>query len=234
MNSIQINSYTLRQVINGKVISFHKIECTHEDYKALCFLLMFPKENEIVKRCDLITIMGKNNETQEKFYFNKLALNTSVDNETIIYKTLQNRVYNGIRFDTIYLLNWICDVPMKNQIKQGRDFEEYITNMYKNLGYTVVKNYEKEKEDEGIDIIAHTKDEVLLIQCKNWTVPLVTQKELKEFLGSCYIFFYKYSNYRKYKKVRRVFISSAQEVSQNANKLIKDIYPFLEYKYVKF
>lgn len=229
----EINKYTIRQVINGKVIFFKKIYSTYDDYVVFKSMLLLPKEDEFIKKCSLLKVMGQDKRTGAKLYFSNFALNTDVvPDEKVLFELLKGRVYNGVSFEKIYIFGWRDEI-LKNYLKKGRDFEEYTVRHYIRQGYNITKNFLKGKNDEGIDIIAFRGEELVLIQCKNWEIPLITQKDLKEFLGSCYIFLYKYTQYRKM-KVRRIFVSSSLEMSESADRLINSIFPFLELQVLPF
>lgn len=233
IQSTKINKYTIRQVINGKVIFFKDIYSTYNDYLVFKSMLLHPKEDEFIKECSLLKIMGQDKQTGAKIYFFNFALNTNVvPNEKVLFARLKGRVYNGVSFEKIHILGW-RDKLLKNYLRKGRDFEEYTVQHYIKQKYNITKNFLKGKNDEGIDIIAFKGEELLLIQCKNWEIPLITQKELKEFLGSCYIFLYKYAQYRKM-KVRRIFVSSSLDISESADRLINSISPFLELQILPF
>lgn len=71
-----INKYIIRQVINGKVIFYQQLLCTSEDFEALKSIFLLPKKDEIIEKCDTMTIMGKD-KTGLKLYFSNFALNTN-------------------------------------------------------------------------------------------------------------------------------------------------------------
>lgn len=63
----------------------------------------------------------------------------------------------------------------------GFDFEAYITNVYKALGYNACKT--PDSGDFGADVIAKKGNEVIAIQCKRYNSP-VGIKAVQEVVGS--------------------------------------------------
>ena len=220
-----VKTYKIRQYINGKLTSFIKVSCTYEDYKALKSLIFFPKDGEIVDyECIFYKFYIFDDTSKKKKFF---SFFTSSDISTKhISKVLSKRMYDGIKVDYIgfFLVDW--RIP-KNYIRQGRQLEEKTSKALISQGYEIINHYEKSTDDEGIDIIANKGDITLLVQCKNWNIPQITQKELKEFLGSCYLFLYKNKEYRK-RKIRRVFVTKDNDYSSSAKKLLSEYYPFIE------
>ena len=232
---METKKWYIKQVINGITYFNQSFTATKEDYEAFKSLLLLPNEDEIIDYpVKLVkTIMIKNEKTGIKTFLFKSVLKKGL-NENNIKNTLQNRTFNNIKGDIIGIYNMYLDYKLPNIIKQGREFEEYVSEHYQKQNYEVIKNYLKEKQDSGIDIIAKKGDELLLIQCKNWEKEIISHKEIKEFLGNCYLFLYKNLEYRKYKKVRRIYVISQSRLDKSANYLFKRYYPFVEYKQINF
>jgi restriction system protein len=73
--------------------------------------------------------------------------------------------------------------------QKGDRYEAKIGESLEIAGYKVIyRGLELGKKDEGIDLIAENKNEIILIQCKNWKENEVTHKEIKEFLWNCHAF----------------------------------------------
>jgi len=171
--------------------------------------------------------------SHKSFYFSNIV--TKNDFSTKDFRQIVvGRKYNDILVSKVVFYNVILDFTPPNIIKQGKEFEYYVSDYFKIQGYEVINNFEKEKNDEGIDIIAKKDDELLLIQCKNWEIPVISHKEIKEFLGNCYLFLYNYVEYRKFKRVRRLYITSQSNLDKSARYLLKDNYPFVEYIQIPF
>lgn len=58
---------------------------------------------------------------------------------------------------------------IETRAKLGQEYEKYIGRYYRRQGYNINYNgIKKGFDDEGIDIICTKKEEILVIQCKNW------------------------------------------------------------------
>ena len=71
---------------------------------------------------------------------------------------------------------------LKNE-ENGKKFEMLTGKKFEELGYEVIYNgLEKGKLDQGIDLICYKENEILLIQCKNYTKSnSITHKDIKIF-----------------------------------------------------
>lgn len=117
---------------------------------------------------------------------------------------------------------------LKSKIK-GEEYEKLISEHYRKQGYKVIENGKIQgKKDGGIDIIAKKKNELILIQCKNWRKDgayKITHNDLKTFLGNCTPYT---ENIDKNKiKVERLFITSADILDSSAKAYLSEM------KYVK-
>lgn len=98
----------------------------------------------------------------------------------------------------------------KANIIKGRNFEEQIVKLLEDKhNYQVIKNYENGVKDEGIDIIAKSKNEILLIQCKNWNCDFIKEIELHKFLLNAQKFKEKYFKDDK-REIKNLFITSKE------------------------
>lgn len=90
----------------------------------------------------------------------------------------------------------------------GRIYERYVGYLYERQGYSVeyvgiFKGY----EDLGRDLICSKGNEIIVIQCKNWSqFKTIYEKHIFQFFGT--VFQYKDEN--KDKKVRGVFYSTTK------------------------
>jgi len=229
----KVKQWSIKQVINGVVYFNQSFMATKEDYLAFKNLLLLPSDNTFIeeKIRFVKSINFKNYSTHEVIKFRNCAFDINFDCKNL--SILKGRIYDNVKVDDIgcYLIKWITP---KNIIKQGKNFEYYVSNYFKTQGYFVINNFEKEKNDEGIDIIAKKDNELLLIQCKNWEIPVISHKEIKEFLGNCYLFLYNHIEYRKFKKVRRIYITSQSNLDMSAKYLLKNNYPFVEHLQISF
>lgn len=121
----------------------------------------------------------------------------------------------------------------KKNTEKGIKYEIYIKEIYKKQGYKVyMKGINEGKEDEGIDIICWKKEEVLLIQCKNWKTP-IRQKDLRAFIGDCLVYINKNKDKIKDRKIRKLFITSSEENRKNVEKFIKENKEEIEFYNIK-
>ncbi|TLS99565.1 restriction endonuclease [Aliarcobacter cibarius] len=119
----------------------------------------------------------------------------------------------------------------KKKKNYGNKYEEFISNKYLDLGYEV-KNIgiKKSFDDGGIDIIARKDNNIILVQCKNWSMSnnyKINQKDLRAFVGDCFL-------YLKDKNLVETKVSYHYIVSHE-NILTKSAEIFLEQnKFIKF
>ena len=229
---METKKWYIKQLINGITYFNQSFTATKEDYEAFKSLLLLPNEDEIIDFDIYVLNAGIENNNHLKFYFKNLVLKPNLT-ELDYHNLVKNRIYNNIFVEISYIYS-MKKISPQNIIKQGREFEEYVSKHYQKQNYEVIKNYLKEKKDNGIDIIAKKDNELLLIQCKNWEKEIISHKEIKEFLGNCYLFLYKNLEYRKYKKVRRIYVISQSRLDKSAEYLFKEYYPFVEYKKMEF
>jgi len=121
---------------------------------------------------------------------------------------------------------------IKKNIQKGKEFELKVGKYYENLGYIVSYNgIGRKLKDEGIDIIAKNKNEILLIQCKNWTgSKKITQKELRTFIGDSQVYIEK--NNFKNKNIKRIFAMPKANIDKSAQYYLEENYKILEYKII--
>ena len=221
--------YKIRQFINGKTVTFNSIYCDYKTYKKIIDFILMPDNNELVEKYRIYKFAIKS-ENHEKIYFT-FAFSPDKTSKDVLkfFKSLEINNIVPVKAYIFYGRIIQAKMPFKGQL-----FEKYVADFYENQGYKVIRNYEKQKKDDGIDVIAIKNDNLLVIQCKNWYVNYVSHKDLKEFLGNCYLFFYKNADFRKY-KVNRIFaITKDTALSKSAQFLVKDSYPFLMIKVFNF
>ena len=102
----------------------------------------------------------------------------------------------------------------------GRIYERYVGYIYEEKGYDV--NYVgifKGYEDLGRDLICTKKNEIVVIQCKNWSkFKTIYEKHIFQFFGT--VFQYKDEN--KDKKVSAVFYTTTK-LSDLARRFAKEL-----------
>ena len=124
---------------------------------------------------------------------------------------------------------------MEEILKKGHDFERYVAEHYKSIGYEVLLNgIIHGKKDNGIDIICNKNNELILIQCKNWkenSKYKVTHLILKAFIGCCSE--YTSKNQILNKKVEFHFVTSNNILDTSAKKYLAES-TRLKYKMLPF
>jgi len=100
----------------------------------------------------------------------------------------------------------------KQKIEKGDLFEKLVSEYYINKGYTIKKNGTKRFKDEGIDIIAKKENKTLLIQCKDWATWKYSEKQFKQFLGSCQAYSKKYNLIEK--ETKNIFVISKNNITK--------------------
>lgn len=219
-------NYKIRQYVNGSFISLTDITCSKNDYDSLLSIMLMPQAEEIVDEYNLFHFLIKDKKTNQKIYF-KIALSKTTS-DLDVFNAIKGKIFNGVKVDVVILTSFER-MEASNIIKQGLDFENHVSDYYQSQGYEVINNFEKGRYDEGIGIILIKDDELQLIQCKNWEIHSIRHNEIKEFLGNCYLFLYKNIEYRKYTKVKRIYVTSQSILDTSAKLLIKNYYPFVEY-----
>ena len=69
----------------------------------------------------------------------------------------------------IQLIKAIQEFTPKSNIEKGEEYEAYIAEHYRRMGYFVWEHgKEKGRLDQGIDLIVKKDKEIIFIQCKNW------------------------------------------------------------------
>lgn len=117
--------------------------------------------------------------------------------------------------------------------QKGDNYEFQIGKSYKRKGYKIHYNgINKGVADGGIDIVAHKGDETILIQCKNWEHSQVKQEHLRIFLGDCTAYIERNQNYLAKRKIRRVFITSCQNIDYGVERFVAE--NNIEYKIVPY
>ncbi len=96
----------------------------------------------------------------------------------------------------------------KSKLMIGKIYERYVGYLYENKGYhTEYKGILDNYEDLGRDLICRKGDEVIVIQCKNWShFKTIHEKHIFQFFGTVF----KFKDENPGKKVRAIFYTSTQ------------------------
>lgn len=109
----------------------------------------------------------------------------------------------------------------------GRIYERYVGYLYEQQGYEVeYTGIFHGYEDLGRDLICAKGNEIIVIQCKNWSqFKTIYEKHIFQFFGT--VFQYRDQNPRK--KVRAIFYTTT-ELSDLARRFARELYIELEEK----
>lgn len=109
----------------------------------------------------------------------------------------------------------------------GRIYERYVGYLYEQQGYKVeYTGIFHGYEDLGRDLICANKNEIIVIQCKNWSqFKTIYEKHIFQFFGT--VFQYRDQNPRK--KVRAIFYTTT-ELSELARRFAHELNIELEEK----
>ena len=117
-----------------------------------------------------------------------------------------------------------------NKKQKGNSYEAFVGKYFEDKNYIVKYNgFENGMEDNSIDLIAINRNEIILIQCKNWSLDWVkknkryiTQKDIKSFIGDTFEFLNKYKIYNEWPEVKRLFVVSEYILAKEAFAFIKN------------
>lgn len=130
-----------------------------------------------------------------------------------------------------------CNIAEHKKKKNyGNNYEDFISNKYLDLGYEVENTgIKKSFDDGGIDIIAKKENNIVLVQCKNWSMSnnyKINQKDLRAFVGDCFIYL-KDKNLTEI-KVSYHFIVSHEEILTKSAEIFLEKNNFIKFKCVPF
>lgn len=202
------------------------------------------KEKENKKYNDFIDKFEKNNkkenkeihiekENNQKLQNDEKLLNCYEINGNIEKENNQKSQQNQKLLDCyekVYKTNY----KTANQIKKelGDKYEIQIGEYFKSMNFKIYyKGINEGKKDAGIDIIAWSSGQVLLIQCKNHKEQ-IKQDFIRKFIGDCAIYENKYKDKIKNREVKRIFVSNST-ADYGATKFInenKNIIDFIRIK----
>lgn len=257
------NYYLLKQTIPYLKTNINKIytECNKVHLKNL-ISFMFGKievyyyESESGIRKDLTVELGKLDFNIYEHRFEKLKSikmtykSRGIKNEYFFFYTLleniklpniymHSRVYKYVYSEHVYYTAiFSSDIEeQRKKLNYGSEYEKFIAKKYKELNYNVELNGIKESfNDGGIDVIAKKNKNIILVQCKNWSMSngyKITQKDLRAFIGDCYIFLKNLDNAMEY-KISFHFIVSHEDILTTSAKIFLEKNTFIKFKAVPF
>jgi HJR/Mrr/RecB family endonuclease len=123
-------------------------------------------------------------------------------------------------------------------VQKGKDYEIFVGNHYENQGYAVkYLGIERKIQDMGIDLIATKDDEVIFMQCKNWSRKSsykITHTDVKAFMGSVSNFIEKYQECKEFNSRLMLYVISNPILDKSAVMFCKENYERIQYKLLPF
>lgn len=124
----------------------------------------------------------------------------------------------------------------QDNIRKGKDYEEYIANYFRENGYYVWEHgKEKGVKDSSIDLIIKNEEYIYFVQCKNWEKWKIDHKEVKatrtdvrEYLKSNEEFYNMIKNYKQ----KILYITSKDCLTKGAYTYIEENREILEYQVI--
>ncbi len=132
---------------------------------------------------------------------------------------------------------FLCNIDEYRRLNNiGSEYEKFISKKYEESGYFVQLNgIKKGFEDGGIDLIAIKKDNIVLVQCKNWALSnnnKINQKDLRAFVGDCFLYLKDRNLYNK--KVSYHFIVSHDDILTKSAEIFLNKNTFIKFKCIPF
>lgn len=154
------------------------------------------------------------------------------------YKT-SNRfvyVYSNIKNVSFKIDNTEKKKEKNKKVKiYGDEFEKFIGQKYESLGQNVIYHgLNKGKKDNGIDLIIDSEKTITFVQCKNWKSMghyKLNQKDLRAFIGDCYM--YMFNNNIDKKHNFHFIVSDTELLTKSAEIYVKENKK-LKYKVIPF
>lgn len=110
--------------------------------------------------------------------------------------------------------------------KKGKEYESFIAEHFKNLGYKVKEHgLIHGRADSGIDIIVMKDKEITLIQCKNWkenSRHKITHEKIKAFIGDTEEFLNKNKDKAINYTIKRLYVTSNDVLDKSAKYFLRD------------
>ena len=115
----------------------------------------------------------------------------------------------------------------------GQDFEILTGRAYYNRGYQIEHvGLNRDRRDNGIDIVAKKDGETVLIQCKYWKNKKVDHTVVRSFFGDCFVYICKEG--LELDKVRCVMaIPARSSLDYSAEVRFKQNFPRMRYEVVE-
>lgn len=156
------------------------------------------------------------------------------NNEINIEKENDKKSQQDQKLLDCYEKTYKTNYKTANQIKKelGDKYELQIGEYFKSLNFKIYYNgINNGKKDGGIDIIAWSSNQVLLIQCKNYKEQ-IKQDLIRKFIGDCAIYENKHKDKIKNREVKRIFASNST-ADYGATKFINENKNIIDFMRIK-
>jgi len=185
--------------------------------------------DKVIMYKDVIKDIGglKNNEKKPMYFVEKWG---KTKDKELVYYALKELTYHSV---------WTNPEYIKQQNKKfktfGDEYEKFIGKKYENIGKNVIYHgLNLGKKDNGIDLIIDEKKSITFVQCKNWKSMghhKLNQKDIRAFIGDCYMYMFnnqinKKHNFHFIVADSGLLTKSAEIYIQNNCKLKFKIIPF--------
>jgi restriction system protein len=114
----------------------------------------------------------------------------------------------------------------QNNITKGKDYEIFIAEHFKNLGYkTQNHGLIHGRNDKGIDVIIMKDKEVTLIQCKNWKADSkykITHEKIKAFIGDTTAYLDNNKEKAEGYNIKRLYVTSNDVLDNSARHFLRE------------
>lgn len=126
---------------------------------------------------------------------------------------------------------------LKSNKEKGDAYELFVGKHFEEKGYIIKYNgLEQGKKDNTIDLIAINKEEVILIQCKNYkedTKTKINHEKVKAFFGDSSIYLEKNPQFRNW-DIKRLYVISNMILDTSAKKYITENKDLIRYLVLEF
>lgn len=114
----------------------------------------------------------------------------------------------------------------QNNDKKGKEYESFVAEHFKNLGYIVEEHgLIHGRKDGGIDVITTRDKEITLVQCKNWKEDSkykITHEKIKAFIGDTEEFLNKNRDKAEGYTIKRLYVTSNDVLDNSARYFLRD------------
>jgi restriction system protein len=237
-----VTVYVYNQEDNSRIdltSDLGKIESINiDDYKFAVTLHFYSNQINFQEASIFLNniIMNQSNIDKIKSLDKKISFSrrfgTKGNYEYIFYK-LKNIDYRLSNQSKEYIS--LQNIKYDSTTNKGNEYEKFIGKKYESLNKNVVYyGLENGKKDNGIDLIIEDEKNITFVQCKNWVNNdhyKINQKDLRAFIGDCYMFIFnnnidKSHHFHFIVSDEKLLIKSAELYLKENKKLKYKVIPF--------